>query len=50
VEALSLLEEPAVQTLVCVNSETDAIELKTADAEKWIGSSVAGALTVHSFL
>lgn len=50
VEALSQLEEPAVQTLVCVNSETDAIELKAADAEKWIGSSVAGALTVHSFL
>jgi hypothetical protein len=50
VEALNQLDEPAVQTLVCVNSETDAIELKAADAEKWIGSSVAGALTVHSFL
>jgi hypothetical protein len=50
VEALSRLDEPTVQTLVCVNSETDAIELKAADAEKWIGSSVAGALTVHSFL
>lgn len=50
VETLNELEDPAVQTLVCVNSETDAIGLKAADSEKWIGSSVAGALTVHSFL
>ncbi len=50
VEALSHLDEPAIQTVVCVNSETDAIKLKAADAEKWIGSSLAGALTVHSFL
>lgn len=50
VEALTQLDEPAVQTLVCVNYETDAIDLKAADAEKWVGSSVAGALTVHSFL
>ncbi len=50
VEALTQLDEPAVQTLVCVNYETDAIDLKAADPEKWVGSSVAGALTVHSFL
>ncbi len=50
VETLAQLNEPTVQTIVCLNSETDAINLKAADAEKWIGSSVAGALTAHSFL
>lgn len=50
VEAFTQLDDPAVQTLVCVNYETDAIDLKAVDAEKWVGSSVAGALTVHSFL
>lgn len=50
VEALTQLDEPAVQTIVCVNSETDAIKLKAADTEKWLGSTSAGALTVHSFL
>lgn len=50
VEAFSQLDEPAVQTIVCVNSETDAINVKAADTEKWLGSTVAGALTVHSFL
>ena len=50
VEALTQLDEPAIQTIVCVNSETDAIKLKAADTEKWIGTTVAGALTVHSFL
>lgn len=50
VEALAQLDEPAIQTMVCVNSETDAIKVKAADTEKWLGSTVAGALTVHSFL
>jgi hypothetical protein len=50
VEALTQLDEPAIQTMVCVNSETDAVKLKAADTEKWLGTTVAGALTVHSFL
>jgi len=50
VEALRQLDEPAVQTVVCVNSETDVIKVTAADTEKWLGSAVAGALTVHSFL
>lgn len=50
VEALAHLDEPRVQTIVCVNSETDAIKLKAADVEKWLGSTGAGGLTVHSFL
>ncbi|MDX8451112.1 hypothetical protein, partial [Mesorhizobium captivum] len=50
VNALNALDEPAVQTVVCVNSEEDAIKLTADDSERWIGSSAAGALTVHSFL
>lgn len=50
VDGLNALDEPAVQTLVCVNSEEDAIELAADDSERWIGSNAAGALTVHSFL
>lgn len=50
VNALNALDDPSVQTVVCVNSEEDAIELTANDSEKWIGSSAAGALTVHSFL
>jgi hypothetical protein len=50
VEALAQLDEPAVQTVVCVNSEKDALSVKAADTEKWLGSIVAGDLTVHSFL
>jgi hypothetical protein len=48
--ALKTLDDPVVQTVVCVNSEEHAIELTADDSERWIGSSVAGALTVHSFL
>lgn len=50
VEALTQLDEPTIQTIVCVNSETDAVKLTAADTEKWLGTTVAGALTVHSFL
>ncbi|QKK27039.1 AAA family ATPase (plasmid) [Rhizobium hidalgonense] len=50
VNALNALDEPAVQTVVCVNSEEDAVELTADDSERWIGSSATGALTVHSFL
>lgn len=50
VAALNALDEPIVQTIVCVNSEEDALELTADDSDRWIGSSVAGALTVHSFL
>lgn len=50
VNGLNGLDEPSVQSVVCVNSEEDAIELTADDAEKWIGSNTAGALTVHSFL
>jgi hypothetical protein len=48
-KALTQLDEPAIQTIVCVSSETDAIKLKAADTEKWLGTTVAGALTVLSF-
>lgn len=50
VTALNALDEPVVQTIVCVNSEEDAIELTADDSDRWIGSSATGALTVHSFL
>jgi len=50
VTGLEALDDPQVQTLVCVNSEADALELTAEDSERWIGSSAAGALTVHSFL
>lgn len=50
VNGLKTFDEPAVQTLVCLNSEEDAFELTADHSEQWIGSSAAGALTVHSFL
>lgn len=50
VSGLNGLADPKVQTLVCVNSEQDAIELTADDSERWIGSSAAGALTIHNFL
>lgn len=50
VRGLGALDDPQIQTLVCVNSEQDAIELTADDSEKWIGSAAAGALTAHNFL
>lgn len=50
VRALAELDDPIVQTLVCVNSEKDALKLTADDTDKWIGSSTHGGLTVHSFL
>jgi len=49
VEGLQALDAPPVQTLVCVNSERDAVELSAADTERWVGSSEAGGLTLHAF-
>jgi hypothetical protein len=50
VDGLNALDDPTLQTIVCVNSEQDAIQLRAEDSEKWIGSSAAGAVIVHSFL
>ena len=50
VKGLAGLDEPQVQTLVCVNSQQDALELAVDDSDRWIGSSAAGELTLHSFL
>ena len=50
VTGLNALDDPQVQTLVCVNSEQDALELTTNESDKWVGSSAAGALTIHNFL
>lgn len=44
------LDDFELQTIVCVNYENDAIELKAATDDKWIGSSTIGGMTVHSFL
>jgi len=49
VEGLQALDEPPVQTLVCLNSEKDAVELSADDTERWVGSSEAGGLTLHAF-
>ena len=49
VEGLQALDEPPVQTLVCLNSERDAVELSAADTDKWVGSSTAGGITLHAF-
>jgi hypothetical protein len=50
VEALVEIHEPTIQTVVCVNSEKDALKLRAPDDDLWVGSSLAGRLTVHSFL
>jgi hypothetical protein len=50
VDGLNGLNEPIVQTIVCVNSESSALKLKTKHSDRWSGSRVAGALTIHSFL
>jgi len=50
VEQLARLQDPDVQTIVCLNTEDDAAALKAPDGERWAGSSVAGELTVHAFL
>ena len=49
VDALTALDDPAVQTVVCLNAENDAVALAADDAERWIGSGVAGGLTIHNF-
>ena len=50
VDRLNALEEPALQTIVCVNYEKDAELLKAANSDYWIGATSAGELTIHSFL
>lgn len=50
VTGLAALEEPDLQTLVCVNSEQDALELTADDSERWVGSSAVGDMTIHRFL
>ncbi|MES3007090.1 MAG: hypothetical protein V4751_04890 [Pseudomonadota bacterium] len=50
VKALNTLDKSDVQTIVCVNSQEEAITLTAEDTERWIGSSTAGTLTVHAFI
>jgi hypothetical protein len=50
VTTLKALEDPSLQTVVCLHSEEQVIELTADDADQWIGSTVHGGLTVHSFL
>lgn len=49
VEGMQALEEPPIQTLVCLNNERDAIEVSMNAGERWVGSSTAGKLTLHAF-
>lgn len=43
-------EIPNIQSIVCVNSEEDAEMLRDHAADSWIGASLCGNLTVHSFM
>ena len=49
-DGLKALDDADLQTIVCVNSEQDAVELAEDYTSQWIGSSAAGDITVHSFL
>ncbi|WP_221211943.1 ATP-binding protein [Sphingomonas sp. BK481] len=48
-DGVQALDEPPIQTLVCLNSEQEAVELSSATTERWVGSSTAGRLTLHAF-
>lgn len=50
VRVLEEVDEPDIQSIVCVNYEKEAFAQDPAENEKWIGSSVIGDLTIHSFL
>lgn len=49
VQTLRQLDTLSLQTIVCLHSEEQAIELIADDEAHWIGSSAHGALTVHTF-
>jgi hypothetical protein len=50
VGALQRIDDPFVQTIVCVNFEDEVNALKGRMSDKWIGATQFGELTIHSFV
>ncbi len=49
IRTLKDLDGAALQTIVCLNSEQQVMELIAEEDGSWIGSSACGGLTVHAF-